>query len=155
MPHSIISDRWSNFTCLFWQELFMSHGIQLASNTFYHTQTNGQTKAVNKCLENYLRSFVGDQPKGWAKWVPLIEWWYNNSQHSSTRMTPFKAFYGYEPPWPLPYVPGTTKVEECRRTFDQRTKNSSYYDTTYKRCMREWKYIQIWGERSKILRLGS
>jgi hypothetical protein len=44
----------------------------------------------------------------WAVWLPLAEWWYNTSHHSSTGLTPFQAIYGYTPPTLLSYVPGTT-----------------------------------------------
>jgi len=31
------------------------------------------------------------------KWLPLEKWWYNTSFHTTTKMTPFMAFYGYHP----------------------------------------------------------
>jgi len=33
----------------------------------------------------------------WAKLLPSAEFTYNNSRSSSTKMTPFKALYGYDP----------------------------------------------------------
>jgi hypothetical protein len=53
---------------------------------------------VNKCLEGYLHCFVSDKQTQWFKWLPLIEWWYNTSFHTATKMTPFMALYGYHPP---------------------------------------------------------
>ncbi|XP_035543593.1 uncharacterized protein LOC118347680 [Juglans regia] len=44
-------------------------GVQLAFSTAYHPQTDGQTEAVNKWVENYLRSYVSDNPKDWSNWV--------------------------------------------------------------------------------------
>jgi len=38
----------------------------------------------------------------------LAEWWYNTSAHSSTRVTPFEAVYGFAPPTLLSYVPRTS-----------------------------------------------
>ncbi|XP_027067707.1 beta-amyrin 6-beta-monooxygenase-like [Coffea arabica] len=43
-------------------------------------------------------------PHNWRKWLPLAEWWYNSSYHSSLQMTPFEALYGYKPN-PLPLGP--------------------------------------------------
>jgi hypothetical protein len=34
----------------------------------------------------------------WAAWLPLTEWWYNTSFHTSLKFTPFEALYGYPPP---------------------------------------------------------
>ena len=33
----------------------------------------------------------------WAKLLPSAEFAYNNSRNVSTRMSPFKALYGYDP----------------------------------------------------------
>jgi hypothetical protein len=63
-------------------------------NTTYHPQTDGQTEAVNKCLETYLRCFASDRQNQWVQWLPLVEWWYNTSYHTTTHMTPFEAVYG-------------------------------------------------------------
>jgi len=70
----------------------------LKMSTSYHPQTDGQTEVVNRCLENYLRCFVGDKPKEWTRWLPWAEWWYNTTCHSATKMIPFEAVYGLPPP---------------------------------------------------------
>jgi hypothetical protein len=110
MPHSIVSDRDPTFTNNFWQELFRLQGTQLHLNTAYHPQNDGQTKVVNKCLETYLRCFSSDMKNQWAQWLPLAEWWYNTSYHTTTRMTPFEAVYGKNTPSVLSYMPGVSKV---------------------------------------------
>ncbi|XP_042946164.1 uncharacterized protein LOC122279545 [Carya illinoinensis] len=95
-------------------------GVQLAFSTAYHPQTNGQTEAVNKWVENYLRSYVGDKPKDWSHWIELAEWCYNSSMHASIKLTPFEALYGYKPPKLTCYVPGTSKLEEIEVTLHDR-----------------------------------
>ncbi len=77
----------------------------------YHPQTDGQTEVMNKGLEGYLRSFTGDRPQDWRRWLSLAEWAYNTSVHSSTKLTPFEAVYGHPPPRLLPFEMGTTKVQ--------------------------------------------
>ncbi|XP_041025528.1 14-3-3-like protein GF14 lambda [Juglans microcarpa x Juglans regia] len=92
-------------------------GVQLAFNTAYHPQTDEQTEAVNKWVENYLRSYVSDRPKEWAQWVELAEWCYNSSQHASIKIFPFETLYGYASPQLRHYIKGTTRAEEVDLTL--------------------------------------
>ena len=110
MSHSIVSDRDPTFTSNFWQELFKIQGTELHLSIAYHPHTNGQTKVVNKCLETYLRCFSLKKKNWWAQWLPLAEWWYDTSYHTTTCMTPFEAVYGQKPPSVLSYLPGVSKV---------------------------------------------
>jgi hypothetical protein len=86
----------------------------------YHPQTDGQTKAFNKCLETYLRCFSSEKQHQWAQWLPLAKWWYNTTYHTTTRMTPFEAIYGHKPPPVLSYLPGTSKVQAVDQTLKVR-----------------------------------
>jgi hypothetical protein len=98
IPKIIVSDKDPIFTGHFWKELFSCLGNQLAHSSSYHPQSNGKIKIVNKCLEGYLHCFVSDKQTQWFKWLPLAKWWYNTSFHTTTKMTPFMALYGYHPP---------------------------------------------------------
>jgi hypothetical protein len=120
MLESIISDHDPTFTSNFWQELFKLQGTQLHLSTTYHPQTDGQTEFVNKCLETYLRCFASEKQHQWAQWLPLAEWWYDTSYHTTTRMTPFEAVYGQKTPSVLSYLPGTSKVQVVDQTLTVR-----------------------------------
>ena len=85
-------------------------GIGLAMSSSYHPQTDGQTEVVNKSLEHYLGAFAADRPQAWVDCLPLAEFWFNTNFHSSLKLTPFEALYGYPPPKLVDYVPGTTRV---------------------------------------------
>ena len=105
MPHSIVYDRDTTFTGNFWQELFRLQGTQLHLNTSYHLQMDGQTEVVNKCLETYFWCFSSKRQQRWDQWLPLAEWWYTTSYHTTTCMTPFETIYGQNPPSVLSYIP--------------------------------------------------
>ena len=60
----------------------------------YHPQPDGQTETTIQSLEVIFRAFVLDQGGAWDSYLPLIEFTYNNSLHSSIGMAPFEAFYG-------------------------------------------------------------
>jgi hypothetical protein len=98
LPMVIVTDRDRIFTSRLWQDLFKALGIKLHMSTSYHPQTDGQTERVNQCLETYLRCMPFAQPKKWHSWLSMAEWWYNSSFHTSLKMTPFQALYGFPPP---------------------------------------------------------
>ena len=72
-------------------------GMTTHFSTTYHPKSDGQSKRLNQCLEQYLRCMCFLKPNSWAKWLPLAEWWYNTNYHTSLGMTPFQALYGYQP----------------------------------------------------------
>lgn len=65
LPSVIVTDRDKIFTSSLWQKLFKTLGIKLHMSTSYHPQSDGQTKRVNQCLENYLRCMAFQQPTKW------------------------------------------------------------------------------------------
>ena len=70
-PRTIVSDRDKVFTSHFWQHLFKLSGTTLKLSTAYHPQRDGQSEALNKCIEMYLRCFTFENPKEWYK---LLSW---------------------------------------------------------------------------------
>lgn len=115
MPKSIVSNIDRIFTSRFWQHLFELQGTTLAMSSSYHPQTDGQSEAVNKSLELYLRCFTFDNPKAWTKALTWEELWYNSSLHTSIGMTPFKALYGRDPPKLTIYVPFSNDPVELQQ----------------------------------------
>ena len=69
----------------------------------YHPQTDGQTEALNKCLEMYLRCFIVENPRAWVDFLPWTDCWYNTSYHTCAEVTLFQAVYGQFPPQLLTY----------------------------------------------------
>nr|GEV70727.1 zinc finger, CCHC-type, retrotransposon Gag domain protein [Tanacetum cinerariifolium] len=57
------------------------------------TQTDGQSERTIQTLKDILRACVIDFERGWDRHLPLIEFSYNNSYHTSIKATPFEALY--------------------------------------------------------------
>ena len=94
VPLSIASDRDSRFTSRFWKELQSALGTRLNFSTTFHPQTNGQSERLIQVLEDMLRGCVMEFTGSWDRYIPLIEFAYNNSYQSSIGMAPYEALYG-------------------------------------------------------------
>ncbi|GKE18695.1 reverse transcriptase domain-containing protein [Tanacetum coccineum] len=66
-------------------------------STAYLPEPDGQSKRAIQTLEDMLRASVIDFRKGWEKYLPLVEFSYNNSYHASIKAAPFEALYGRNP----------------------------------------------------------
>jgi transposase InsO family protein len=84
-PRVVVSDRGPQFIAGFTCKLYKLLGIKLAMSTAYHPQTDGQTECVNQVLEGYLHTFTSQQQDDWDGLLPMGEFFYNNSVHSSTQ----------------------------------------------------------------------
>ncbi|WVY99024.1 hypothetical protein V8G54_031175 [Vigna mungo] len=94
VPENIVSDRDPRFTSRFWQKLQDALGSRLRMSSAYHPQTDGQTERTIQSLEDLLKACVLDHLGGWSEILPLVEFTYNNSYHSSIGMAPYEALYG-------------------------------------------------------------
>jgi hypothetical protein len=97
IPLDVISDRGSKFVSLFWKEFCKIVKIQQHLSTAYHPQSDGQTERINQILEQYLRIYVQYDQDDWCRLLPMAEFVYNNTYHSTTQVTPFFANKGYHP----------------------------------------------------------
>ncbi|KAD5802968.1 hypothetical protein E3N88_14328 [Mikania micrantha] len=94
VPISIISDRDARFTSNFWKSLQKSLGTRLDMSTAYHPQTDGQSERTIQTLEDMLQACVVDFGNSWETHLPLVEFSYNNSYHTSIKAAPFEPLYG-------------------------------------------------------------
>ena len=78
VPVSIVSDRDPRFTSRFWEGLQKAMGTKLHMSTTFHPQTNGQSERTIQTLEEMLRACVIEFQATWDKYIPLIEFAYNN-----------------------------------------------------------------------------
>ncbi|GJU13891.1 copia protein [Tanacetum coccineum] len=69
-------------------------GTRLDMSMAFHPQTNGQSERTIQPLEDMLRACVMDFGGSCDTHLPLIEFSYNNSYHTSIKCAPFEALYG-------------------------------------------------------------
>ena len=79
IPLSIVSDCDPWFTSRFWKELQSAVGIRLNFSTAFHPQTYGQSERVIQVLKDMLQDYVLDFSRSWDRYIPLMEFAYNNS----------------------------------------------------------------------------
>ncbi|KAK1422205.1 hypothetical protein QVD17_25165 [Tagetes erecta] len=94
VPVTIVSDRDTRFTSRFWRKFQEELGTRLLISTAYHPQTDGQSERTIQTLEDMLRACIIDFGGSWYKYLPLAEFSYNNSYHSSIKMSPYEMLYG-------------------------------------------------------------
>lgn len=105
IPRTIVSDRDAKFLSHFWRILWGKLGTKLLFSTSCHPQTDGQTEVVNRTLGNMLRAVLKGKLTSWEDYLPIVEFAYNRTFHSSTGKTPFEVVYGFNPLTPLDLLP--------------------------------------------------
>jgi hypothetical protein len=105
VPNTIVSDRDAKFLSHFWRTLWAQLGTKLLFSTTCHPQTDGQTEVVNRTLSTMLRAVLKKNIKLWEECLPHVEFAYNRSMHSTTKMCPFEIVYGLIPRAPIDLMP--------------------------------------------------
>jgi hypothetical protein len=101
VPNTIVSDRDAKFLSNFWRTLWFKLGTMLLFYTTCHPQTDGQTKVVNRTLSTMLQAVLEDNLRLWEECLPHIEFPYNRSIHSTTKLSPFMVVYDFNPRTPI------------------------------------------------------
>jgi hypothetical protein len=94
LPKNIILDKDSLFTYRFWTSLQSTLGTQLNLSTMYHPEMDGKNERVNWVTKYLLRMYVMDNQTHWEKYLPLVEFSYDNNFHNSIGMSLCQDLYG-------------------------------------------------------------
>ena len=89
IPLHVSSDHRSEFTLHFFCSLGSLLHMRLHFTSGHHPSANGQVEHLNSTLEQYLQIYCNYQQDNWLKLLPLAEFAYNNTPHSSTGVSPF------------------------------------------------------------------
>ncbi|GJY19679.1 putative reverse transcriptase domain-containing protein [Tanacetum coccineum] len=96
IPVSIICDRDPRFASNFWRSLQKALGTSLDMKLLIHPQTDDKARENHSKLSEDMPSQAMwiDVGNCWVKHLPLVEFLYNNSYHSSIKAAPFEVLYG-------------------------------------------------------------
>ena len=83
-------------------------GDKVVVSTTCHPQTDGQTEVVNRTLSTMLRAILKQNLKMWEECLPHVEFAYNRTEHSTTKVSPFQVVYGFNPHAPIDLLPLST-----------------------------------------------
>ncbi|XP_057418416.1 uncharacterized protein LOC130712607 [Lotus japonicus] len=76
-------------------------GIQRRFSSVEHPQTNGQAESANKVILWGLKRQLFEAKGAWLDELPVVIWYYNTTQHSTTGETPFRMTYGADAILPM------------------------------------------------------
>ncbi|GJS32946.1 putative reverse transcriptase domain-containing protein [Tanacetum coccineum] len=153
VPVLIISHRDNKFTSHLWQSLNKALGTQLDISTAYHPQTDGQSERTIQTLEDMLRACVIDFGKGWDRYLPLVEFSYNNSYHTSIKAAPFEALYGQKCRSPVCWAEKRIQaVRDRQKSYADRRRKPLKFQAGDKVMLKvsPWKWVIRFGKRGKI-----
>ena len=105
VPNTIVFDWDAKFLSHFLRILWYKLGTKLLFSTTCHPQTDGQTEVVNRTLSTMLQAVLKDNLRLWEECLPHIEFAYNRSIHSITKLSPFMVVYGINPGAPIDLLP--------------------------------------------------
>jgi hypothetical protein len=89
LPKSIVSDRDSLFTSVFWKRLHELIGVKLHMSSAYHPESDGGTERANRTVTQMLRQCIGPKQKDWVNKLPAIEFAMNSARSETTGYSPF------------------------------------------------------------------
>ncbi|KAA3481643.1 Retrovirus-related Pol polyprotein from transposon 17.6 [Gossypium australe] len=85
----------------FWKKLHEALSTPLDFSTTLHLQIDGQSEQVIPILKDMFRGCIIEFQGSWEEHLPLVEFSYNKSFHSSIQMIPYEALYGRKYRTPL------------------------------------------------------
>ena len=97
IPESIMSDRDTKFTSIFWKELHKLMGSKLRMSTVFHPQSDGVTERANRSIAQILQTVVNNDQKDWSSKCPMVEFAVNSSVNATTGYALFELNYRYMP----------------------------------------------------------
>nr|GEV87046.1 putative reverse transcriptase domain, ribonuclease H-like domain, aspartic peptidase domain protein [Tanacetum cinerariifolium] len=117
--------------------------------------TDAQSERAIQTLEDMLCACVIDFGEGWDRHLPLMEFSYNNSYHTSTKAAPFEALYGRKCRSPVCWVEIKKRIQVARdrhKSYADRRRKPLEFEVGDKVMLKvsPWKGVIRFGKRGKM-----
>ncbi|MCO5571382.1 hypothetical protein L7F22_025122 [Adiantum nelumboides] len=123
--------------------------MRLQFSSSFHPQTDGQSEIANSVVLDLLKSYISDQKTQWKRCLPLVEFAYNNTIHSSTGKAPFEIVEGVRKV--PPFLSTKDKILEANEyTRDLDTDFAKVRETLQKSQERQKKAADLHRHDSKL-----
>lgn len=152
----ILTDNGTQYTSQKWTRIMEGLKIKSVHTTVYHPESNPVERA-NREIGRLLRTYCHKQHCNWLRWLGNIEFWINNTTHTTTGYTPqyimfvknvplsitqLIAFPKYEPTDPVPDIvqivmKRTQKKSQLRSRYKDRDKRFPNYEVGMKILVKE------------------
>jgi transposase InsO family protein len=97
MMEKLLADQGVNFESNLLKQLCIILGTDKLHTSTYHAAGNGITERVNKVVKPNIAKYVNDDHDDWDLFLQMAISAYNNSYHSTIKMTPYEAQFGRKP----------------------------------------------------------
>ena len=97
-PRRLLTDRGTNFTSVYFEELAKFLGTKPTQTVAYRPQANGQNERTHRDLHQYLSLYV-DQTKRehWDLLLKMASWAHNIAYHEALGASPYEVVFGIKP----------------------------------------------------------
>ncbi|GKD52281.1 putative reverse transcriptase domain-containing protein [Tanacetum coccineum] len=121
-------------------------------STTYHLETDGQSERTIQTLEDMLRACVLDFGKGWDKHLPLVEFSYNNSYHTSIKAALFEVLYGRKCRSPICWAEVGDTARDRQKSYTDVRRKPLEFQVGDKVMLKvsPWKGVILFGKRRKL-----
>lgn len=154
IPLTMVTDRGNKFTARFMEAVAAALNIVRRFSTAGQPQTDGQSERVNAFVEEFLRSYVAHLQNTWARLLPLAEFAYNNSYHTSIKTSPFKFIYGRSPRFSID-IPADFQDERARSFIEVRDEAQAVAEDALKEAQEnQAKYYDRNHEPAPVFKVG-
>ena len=92
VPHTITSDRGSQFTSAIWSQICSLLNLSHITTTSFHPQSNGMVERFHRSLKSTLRARC--TTSDWSAHLPWFLLSFRSSPHDITNLSPAEAVFG-------------------------------------------------------------
>ncbi|KAF0702816.1 Uncharacterized protein FWK35_00036148 [Aphis craccivora] len=133
----ILTDNGTQFTSKKWIRKMEELKVKSIHTTIYHPESNPVERA-NREIGRLLRTYCHKQHTNWLRWLDNVEFWINNTTHTTTGYSPQYFMFGKNIPLSItqlvafPKYEPTNSVPDIIQIVMKRTQRKSKLRSEYK-----------------------